>query len=198
MPLYNRVSETTGEKLKNVDGLRRDLVAYIRKKFYSRSNIIDMADEIINQTFLDVAKSPGFCNEKYNFGYMSVACIRTAYRFFHQNDADKKITISFDLTAPLIDEDSFVEEIEKADDTAFIFNSLQTLKQIERIIVSERYYQDFSFREISEKYGINLNTVLSHHRRALEKLRPVFSNYFNYSISGYHYGKTKPGGKKDD
>ena len=184
--------------MEDVDGLRRNLIAYIKKKFYSRSNIIDMADEIINQTFLDVAKSPDFCNDKYNFGYMSVACIRTAYRVFHRNDADKKITVSFDLTAPLVDEDSFVEEIENADDTAFIFQSLQTLKQIERIIISERYYQDFSFREISEKYGINLNTVLSHHRRALEKLRPVFSNYFNYSISGYHYGKTKPGGKKDD
>ncbi|MCL2265328.1 MAG: sigma-70 family RNA polymerase sigma factor [Treponema sp.] len=183
--------------MEDIEGLRRNLVSYVKKKFYSRRNIVDMADEIVNQAFLDVAKSVRFNNEQYNFGYMSVACIRTAYKVFHKNDNDKKITVCFDLTSPLVDEDSFTEEIENADDTAFIFESLQTLKQIERVIISERYYKDFSFREISEKYDINLNTVLSHHRRALEKLRPVLSNYFNYNISGFHYGKSKPGGKND-
>ena len=182
-------------KLDDIDDLRRNLVSYIKKKFCSRRNIFDMADEIVNQTFLDVAKSAGFNKEQYNFGYMSIACIRTAYKVFHKNDNDKKITVCFDLTAPLIDEDSFTEEIEKAEDTAFIFESLQALKQIERVIINERYYKDFSFKEISEKYDISLNTVLSHHRRALEKLRPVLTNFFNYNISGYYYGKSK-GGKK--
>jgi len=180
----------------NIDDLRENLVSYIKKKFYSRRNIVDMADEIVNQTFLDVAKSAGFNNEQYNFGYMSAACLRTAYKVFHRKDNDKKISIYFDLTSPLIDEDSFTEEIEKAEDTVFIFESLQTLKQIERVIINERYYKDFSFKEISEKYSINLNTVLSHHRRALEKLRPVLTNYFNYNISGYYYGKSKPEGEK--
>ena len=187
-----------GKKLEDIDSLRKNLVSYIRKKFYSRRNIIDMADDIVNQTFLDVSKSAVFNNDQYNFGYMSVACIRAAYKVFHRNDNDKKIMVRFNLTSPLIDEDSFVQEIESADDTAFIFESLQTLKQIERVIINERYYEDFSFREISEKYGFNLNTVLSHHRRALEKLRPVLMKYFNYNISGYYYGKTKHGGNNDD
>jgi len=182
--------------LENIDSLRQNLVTYLKKKFKSRSNIMDMADEIVNQTFLDVAKSACFNKDQYNFGYMSVACIRKAYKVFHKNDRDKNILVSFDLTAPLIDEDSFVEEIENSDDTEFIFQSLQTLKQIERAIINERYYEDFSFREISEKHGININTVLSHHRRALEKLRPVLSKYLNYSISDYQNGKSKPGGSK--
>ena len=184
--------------MEDLDGLRRNLISYLKKKFHTRHNILDMADEIVNQTFLEITKSAGFDKEQYNFGYMSVACIRTAYKVFHKNDNDKKINVCFDLTAPLIDEDSFTEEIENAEDTAFIFQSLQTLKQIERVIINERYYEDFSFREISEKYGINLNTVLSHHRRALEKLRPVLTNYFNYNISDYYFGKTKHGGNKDD
>lgn len=183
--------------MEDIENLREKLVSYVKKKFCTRRNIIDMADEIVNQAFLYVTKSPGFSVEQYNFGYMSTACIRTAYKVFHLNDRDNG-RVLFDLTAPLIDEDSFVEEIEKADDTAFIFQSLQTLKQIEQIIINERYYNDLSFREISENHGINLNTVLSHHRRALEKLRPVFSKYFNYNISGYFYGKTKHGGNHDD
>jgi len=163
-----------------VESLRERLVAYVRKKFYTRRNIIDVADEIVNQTFLEVAKSPGFSAEQYNFGYMSLACIRTAYKVFHRNDCDNSVLVSFDLTAPLIDEDDFVEEIAKASDTAAILQSLNALKHVEQVIISERYYGDFSFSEISERNGINLNTVLTHHRRALEKLRPVLSLYFEY------------------
>jgi len=139
-----------------------------------------MADEIVNQAFLDVVKSSGFTPENYNFGYMSVACIRVAYKVFHKNDQEKNIFVSFDLTAPLISENNFVDEIVKAEDTGFIIDSLLTLKQIEQIVIRERYYGELSFREISERHGINLNTILSHHRRALEKLRPIISSYFNY------------------
>jgi RNA polymerase sigma factor (sigma-70 family) len=154
----------------------------MRKKFYTRRNITDMAEDIVNQAFLSVAE------EKYNFGYMSAACIRIAYKAFHRNDRDAEFTVSYELTAPLIDEDCFVEEIGRAEDTAAILKSLQTLKQIEQIIIRERYFSDFSFREISENHGINLNTVLSHHRRALEKLRPVLAKYFPERIPKYHYG----------
>lgn len=168
--------------MEDIETLRENLILYIRKKFYTRRNITDAADEIVNQTFLDVMKSSSFDISQYNFGYMSLACIRTAYKVFHRDDRDNGAAVNFELfsmSTPLIDEDSFVDEIEKADDTKFIVESLQTLKQIEQIIISERYYGEFSFCEISEHHGINLNTVLSHHRRALEKLRPVLSKYFN-------------------
>ncbi len=176
-----------------VEALRANLVAYVRRKFYARLNIADRADEIVSQTFHDVMKSPGFHVGLYNFGYMSTACIRAAYKVFHRDDRDAEITVSFELAAPLIDEDSFVKEIEQSEDTAQIMLSLQTLKQIEQIIIRERYYGEFSFREISERNNINLNTVLSHHRRALEKLRPMLAKYFPERASKYHYG-----GRKDD
>jgi len=79
---------------------------------------------------------------------------------------------------PLIDEENFVDEIVRAEDTEAVVRSLQTLKRVEQLIISERYYGDFTFREISQRHGINLNTVLTHHRRALEKLRPMLSNYY--------------------
>ena len=161
------------------EALRENLIKYIRKKFYTRRNIIDAADDIVNQAFLDVMKSPGFKSEQFNFGYMSLACIRTAYKVFHRSD-ENDLNLCFDTNLPLIDRNDFVDEIAKASDTADILNSLQTLKRIEQIIVRERYYGDFTFREISERHGINLNTVLTHHRRALEKLRPILSLYFKY------------------
>jgi RNA polymerase sigma factor (sigma-70 family) len=118
---------------------------------------------------------------------MSRACVRAAYKIFHQNDRDAGITVSFDSDSPLISENDFTDEITGAEDTAAILRSLQTLKQIEQIIINERYYGTFTFREISERCGINLNTVLSHHRRALEKLRPALSLYYQYDKKGNLY-----------
>ena len=165
--------------MSTIESLRGNLTEYIKKKFYSRRNITDAVDEIVNQTFLNVMKSPGFNTDQLNFGYMSLACIRTAYKVFHRNDANDLI-LNLELAAPLIDKDDFVDEIARAADTAAILQSLQVLKRIEQVIINERYYGNFSFREISERHEINLNTVLTHHRRALEKLRPVLSLYFEY------------------
>jgi RNA polymerase sigma factor (sigma-70 family) len=152
---------------------------------------MEMADDIVHKTFLDVRKSGNFTEEMYNFGYMSKAVLRTAYKVFHKHDSESLVLTAFESAEPLISEDNFVREIEAAEDTAAIFASLQILKQVERIIITERYYNDFSFREISETYGIKLNTVLSHHRRALEKLRPVFTKYFPNRIPKYYYGGNK-------
>jgi len=162
--------------LEGLSDLRARLVDYVRRKFYTRRNIADTAEDIVNQVFLDVARSPHFTQDKYNFGYLSAACVRAAYKAFHQNNNALPLGFSSDL--PLISEDCFVDEIMQAEDTEAIFTSLQTLKDVERTIIRERYYGDFTFREISEKHNIKLNTVLTHHRRALEKLRPVLPNFW--------------------
>ena len=165
--------------MEEVENLRDKLVKYVRRKFFTRRNIYDTADDVVNQTFLEVMKSPGYDAARLNFGYMSLACIRTAYKVFHKSDAIDTV-LNLEMAMPLIERDDFVDEIASASDTDAILESLQVLKSIEQIIVKERYYGDFTFREISERHGINLNTVLTHHRRALEKLRPVLSLYFEY------------------
>jgi RNA polymerase sigma factor (sigma-70 family) len=166
--------------MENLEALRESLIQYVRKKFATRQSIVEMAEDIVHKAFLAVQESRGFTDEMYNFGYMSKVVLRTAYKVFHKHDRVNLILTGFESAEPLISEDNFVREVEAAEDTAAIFASLQILKQVERIIVTERYYENFSFREISENHGIKLNTVLSHHRRALEKLRPHLAKHFNY------------------
>lgn len=166
--------------MENLDSLRENLIQYVKKKFATRSNVVEMADDIVHKAFVDVKKSRNFTEEMYNFGYMSKAVLRTAYRVFHKHDQENHLLMDFESAEPLISEDNFVREVEAAEDTTAIFASLEILKQIERVIITERYYHDFSFREISETHRIKLNTVLSHHRRALEKLRPHLAKHFNY------------------
>lgn len=157
--------------------LRAQLMAFMCRKFRTRPGVWDFANEIVNQSFLDVAGSADFKNEMYNFGYMAAACVRRAYKVFHKHDRESARCLTD--AVPLIAEGDFVEEILHAENTAEIIASLQVLKEIERIIVHERYWGDFTFREISERHGIKLNTVLTHHRRALARLRPVLTNLWN-------------------
>ena len=102
----------------------------------------------------------------------AIVCIRLAYRAFIAQAANFKQTYLNTEGGTLIDETDIADELIRVEDTCIVLESLKTLREIERIIINQRYYGDFLFVEIAKTNGLKLNTVLSHHRRALEKLRP--------------------------
>lgn len=112
----------------------------------------------------------------YNFGYLSVVCVRLAYRAYKKQKRQE--TDYIDL---LVSEDDVVQQVMEREDAAAILTSLDTLREIERTILTLRYYQDCSFAEISRKTNVKLNTVLTIHYRALEKLRPRLSRLIDYN-----------------
>jgi DNA-directed RNA polymerase specialized sigma24 family protein len=81
-----------------------------------------------------------------------------------------------DSGTTLLDETDIARELIQTEDAAAVLESLKTLRDIERVVVTQRYYGGFSFAQIAEENGLKLNTVLSHHRRALGKLRPQLTN----------------------
>jgi RNA polymerase sigma factor (sigma-70 family) len=166
------------------DVLLKRLTDYIRYKFASRPSIADCAEDIVQQTLLDVLKSPDFSAELLNFGYLSKAALRTAYKYFRRAEAGDALLLCL---APIISAEMFADELERSDDTEVVLASLEILRDFERIVISERYYGQFSFHEIAERHGLNLNTVLSQHRRALAKLRSELAPYYA-STNNYHYG----------
>ena len=80
----------------------------------------------------------------------------------------------------LLDETDIVEEILQAEDTYAVLESLKVLRDIERVVITQRYYGNFTFAEIAKRNGLKLNTVLSHHRRALDKLRPQLTKLLGF------------------
>jgi len=112
---------------------------------------------------------------QYNFGYLSTVCIRLAYR---EHKKQKRQDIDYiDL---LVSEDDVVEQVMAREDATEVLASLDTLREIERKILTLRYYEDYSFAEISRQTGVKLNTVLTTHYRALEKLRPRLSKIIDH------------------
>lgn len=159
--------------------LRSKLLQLIKKKFWSRPGIIEYAEDIVDEAFLKLYEGKYYSSDKENFGYLSTICIRIAFKYFKKDYYGISNKTCIDDCLNFISEKDFVYDILKSEDTAAILESLDKLKEIERIVITQRYYGNFTFAEIAEKNNIKLNTILSHHRRALEKLRPVFSKYFD-------------------
>ena len=164
-----------------MDGeLRRSLLRLIRKKFAGYENVMLLADDIVHDAYVRVRSSKSYTPDKENYGYLSVVCIRLAYRKFMAQAKDfQQIYLDSEGTS-LIDESDIVDELIREDDTSAVLESLKILRDIERIVVTQRYYNNFSFVEIAKQNGIKLNTVLSHHRRALQKLRPQLTKLLGY------------------
>lgn len=152
--------------------LRIELVKFIKRKFASRPDICHVSEDIVNQAVVDVL-SAGNTEGKMNFGYLSKVSIRIAYRYFKKYD-NHKLT-PYHMCLDSIAEDDLVDDILRFEDTTEILQSLQTLKDIERIVITQRYFGDLKFSEIAEKNNLNINTVLSHHRRSLNKLKLLLS-----------------------
>lgn len=146
--------------------LRNNLVQYVKSKFSTRPAIYDLSEDIVDEAIMETIKQQD--NGKCNFGYLSKVSVHIAYRYFKRLDNDKIYINTLDF----IDTPNAVDEIMQSESAAEVLNSLDILKQVERVIILQRYYGDYSFAEIAAANNIKLNTVLSHHRRALEKLRP--------------------------
>ena len=164
-----------------MDGeLRNSLLWLVRRKFSGYPNIAILADDIVHDSYLSLRSSKSYTLEKENYGYLSVVCIRTAYRMFIAQASEfQQIPLDSEGTS-LISETDIANELIQTEDASVILESQKILRDIERIVITQRYYGDFSFAEIAETNGLKLNTVLSHHRRALSKLRPQLTKFLYY------------------
>lgn len=160
--------------------LRTSLLRLIRYKFATYPNVAILADDIVQEAYLRLRSGKTYSPDKENYGYLSVVCIRLAYRKFMEQAASFSNVYMDDEGTLLLAESDVVDELIQAEDASAVLESLKILRDIERIVITQRYYGYFSFAEIAERNGLKLNTVLSHHRRALEKLRPQLTKLLGY------------------
>ena len=166
-----------------MDDLRRELVGYIRRKFSNLYDIAVLAEDIVHDAFLLVKDE-----SLWNFGYLQTVCVRLAYREYKRQKRQET-----DYVDVLIGEDDVVEQVMAAELASAVLASLDTLREIEQRILMLRYYEDCSFAEISRRTGVKINTVLSVHYRALEKLRPRLATVINFNEYPVEKGYLKGG-----
>jgi DNA-directed RNA polymerase specialized sigma subunit, sigma24 homolog len=158
--------------------MRAELVAYVRRRFSNLRDIELASEDIVDESFaLVLARGDGAALSR-NFPYLAAVCSHVACGVYRGMKRDS-------LRAPELES---LDELAGSDDPSLpaldaeraraIAESLGALRDIERAIVVQRYYGEASFAEISRATGVNLNTVLSHHRRALMKLKSLLAPYF--------------------
>jgi len=167
--------------VKALDGeLRSSLVKLLRYKFAKYPNVVSLTEDIVHDAYLNLKNGKHYAPDKVNYGYLSVVCVRMAYRKFMEQSVNlNQVYLDAEGTS-LLDETDIIEEILQAEDTYAVLESLKVLRDIERVVITQRYYGDFSFAEIAKANGLKLNTVLSHHRRALGKLRPQLTKLLDF------------------
>ena len=160
--------------------LRDALLQLVRHKFAGYPHVMLMAEDIVHDAYVRLRSSKSYAPEKENYGYLSMVCIRLAYRQYMAHATGPLQAYPGAEGTSLLDETDIAEEIIRTENAAAVLESLRILRDIERIVIMQRYYDDFSFSQIAEANGLKLNTVLSHHRRALGKLRPQLTHLIGY------------------
>lgn len=107
------------------DSLRNSLVKFVKIKFSTYPNIINLADDIVHEAYISLLSSKKYSKDKENFGYLSVVSIRLAYRqFMSQSMNHLQLTLDIPNTI-LISEEDFVSEILAAEKTEIILKTIK-------------------------------------------------------------------------
>ena len=138
------------------------------------------AEDITQETFVKVWKNI----KKYNSSQVFRAWIFTIARNTATDHLRKKATIPFSLLGgedqefedTLSDETILPDEMfAKIEDAKVLETFLEALPPDYRTVIILHYQENMTFDEIGKVLQKPLNTVKSHHRRALEKLRDLLS-----------------------
>lgn len=139
--------------------LRARLIAYVRRR-YPGADPEDVVSEAVAQLYASAAFSP----DKVNFGYLARACDSFALK-------RKNSPAEASLPETLSGGEDPADALIRTENSRELRAVLQSLPENQRLVLDEHYFGEKSFREIAKTHGLNQNTVLSHHKRGLERAR---------------------------
>lgn len=132
------------------------------------------AEDLFQDTFVRVLRAlPGYKEDGRFSGWLfgianNLAVDLLRHRRVHRGHFQDDV----DALAAAIDYHSVTDaEVEKAELAHLVENALQQLSEKQRQVFLLRQHGEMSFKEIAEKLGEPLNTVLSHMHYAVTKLR---------------------------
>jgi len=137
----------------------------------------DLADDVIQESFIRVFRSLHRFDEKYPFyPWLRRIGINLALNRLRSESARAHVTLTgFDQQAPA--EDNPAAGTERADMLRCLNEALQQLPEEQRIIFQLRTVEEMSYQEIAQALDISMGTVMSRLNRARSKLREKVRHY---------------------
>jgi RNA polymerase sigma factor (sigma-70 family) len=155
------------------------IYSFIYSKVYDR----DVAEDIFQDTFIKVIRTlkKGAYNEEGKFlPWVMRISHNLVIDFFRKNNRMPKFsnTDEFNIFSVLSDtslnaENSLIKEQVETD----VRRLVDELPDDQREVLLMRIYEDLSFKEISDKTGVSINTALGRMRYALINLRKIIDKH---------------------
>jgi len=164
--------------------LRDDLMRYVRSRFANVPGMDLACEDIVDEAFAAVLAGPRAAEFSDNFAYLSRVATNLACGAWRAARKDAELDAGMgdpDLVAAGEDPGLPLFREEAA---AAIAASLDALRDVERSVIRQRYWEGLAFAEIAQRSGLPLGTVLSLHHRALARLRPLVARYFGDEAHG--------------
>lgn len=158
---------------------KQKIYSFIYSKVFDR----DITEDIFQDTFIKVIKT--LKNGKYNEeGKFLPWVMRIAHNLvidhFRRNNRIPKFdnTGEFSIFSVLSDSSLNAEKrIIKDQVESDVRRIIEELPEDQKQVLMMRMYQDMSFKEISERTGVSINTALGRMRYALINLRKVIDQH---------------------
>lgn len=138
----------------------------------------DVADDLFQEVFLNAWKGLDMYTEQ---GDAKAYLMKIAYRVVCNSKRRKSLEVNVDdETWTTVDPvDPGADPAKKAYQTelnATLCAVLDQLSESEKKVLTLRYFSEMKFNEIADLIELPLNTVLSHARRGLAKMRELMQN----------------------
>ena len=158
---------------------KQKIYSFIYSKVYDR----DVAEDIFQDTFIKVIRTlkKGAYNEEGKFlPWVMRISHNLVIDFFRRNNRMPKFdnTDEFNIFSVLSDnslnaESSIIKEQVEND----VRRLVDELPEDQKEVLLMRIYEDLSFKEISDKTGVSINTALGRMRYALINLRKIIDKH---------------------
>ncbi len=158
---------------------KQRIYSFIYSKVYDK----DVAEDIFQDTFIKVIRTlrRGAYNEEGKFlPWVMRISHNLVIDFFRKNNRMPKFhnTGEFDIFSVLSDstlnaEKSIIKEQVEGD----VKRIISELAEDQKEVLIMRIYKDMSFKEISERTGVSINTALGRMRYALINLRKIIDEH---------------------
>ena len=161
------------------DDKSRPFVLYVAEFIYSKVLDRDLTEDVFQDTFIKVIRTLKLGNYNEQGKFVSWV-MRIAHNLvidhFRKNKRIPKFENSYDFDIFSVLSDSSLDA-EKSMIKSQILNDvkklIEHLPNDQKEVLKYRFYNDMSFKEISDKTGVSINTSLGRMRYALINLRNI-------------------------
>lgn len=159
------------------DSAERDAEDIVQDVFYSLFDRTDVSVPIENLL-------------SYAYRSLRNKIIDTFRTRKNHSSLDKPLGEESDTTLlDLIESSGFSQdrEVEQKEIGKYIFDEIYKLKEDEQAIILATEMEGYNFRELSEEWGVSINTLLSRKSRAMKKLEKRLEVFYNEYGPGEEY-----------